>query len=298
MLKLQFKDRRREAVWLVDQCFTIGKDASNSLMIDDARLAPSHAELRNQNQQLLLVSKTGGTGVWVNGMPVSDEVPVKAGDSITLGDVELELIDPKNTTQVSPQASSSASGWSIHSKASWLEKNRYAISDTVVIGRDPGCDICIPLDHLSRRHLELSIRGGQLFAKDLESSNGTFVNGGRITETSLKSGDKIKLDVVTFEVSGPNHDPHKTIIRQAPAPASATHKNTQKPPSGSARTQKKNSAARAKPATNKLVADGKQEWLKKEADAEPAAPEKSASKGWLIACVVLVLAGAAAWFML
>ena len=301
MLKLQFKDRRREAVWLVDQRFTIGKLPSNSLMIEDGRLEDIHAELVNQNEQLTLFNRTGGTGVWVNGIPVSDELTVNAGDAITLGDIELELIDPKQQTHLAPSESKPGnSGWAIHSKASWLEQNRYSIGESVTIGRDPSCDISIPLDHLSRQHLELSIRGGQMYARDLESSNGTFVNGERITETAVKSGDKIKLDVVTFEVIGPSHDPHKTIIRTAPAATNpkntgasagkaATAKAASKPKSTGAPAK-----ARKAPSKKKLVADGKQEWLQQEA----AQPTKSKGGGawWIVG--LIVIAGIAAALVL
>lgn len=261
-------------------------------MIEDGRLEDIHAELVNQNETLTLVNKTGSTGVWVNGLPVSDKFDVKAGDAITLGDIELELIDPKNQTALAPATpAQSNSGWAIQSKASWLEQNRYSISDTVTIGRDPSCDITIPLDHLSRRHLELSVRGGQLYARDLESSNGTFVNGERISETAINSGDKIKLDVVTFEVIGPSHDPHKTIIRSA-APAGKrpsspqAQKHSQR--AGSPATgQAKPAAPRSKqksPAKKKLVADGKQEWLQQQTEPAP----KSSGKLWWGAALILI----------
>ncbi len=301
MLKLQFKDRRREAVWLVDQCFSIGKDASNSLMIEDGRLEAIHAELVNRQDQLILVNKTQGAGVWVNGLPVGDEQAVKAGDEITLGDVELRLIDPKTASQQAAGVGSEASGWAITSKASWLEQSRYNIDGTLVIGRDQSCDVCIPLDHLSRRHLEISLRGGQLYAKDLNSSNGTFINGAKITESPLKSGDKIKLDVVTFDVVGPSHDPHKTIIRSAaPAGSASTGKtaNQTKTAQGAAKAEKKSgSTSPPRPKKKKLVAEGKQDWIKAESGEQDASSSGSSAVIVIIGAVVIA-AGLAAWMLL
>jgi predicted component of type VI protein secretion system len=72
-----------------------------------------------------------------------------------------------------------------------------------VIGRDPGCDVMVTGAHVSRRHAEFSLRSGQLWVKDLGSSNGTFVNGKRNDEVALKNGDEVKFDAMTFKVVGP-----------------------------------------------------------------------------------------------
>jgi len=292
MLKLQFQDRRREAVWLVDANFTIGRSANSSLMIDDASLHDIHAEIRTSPQATTLYNHSGGTAIWVNGIPVSDSTELKVGDKITLGQVDLELIDPKSATEFAgvPDAGKSQGGWSIHSKASWLEQNRFPINGKMVVGRDSSCDITLPLEHLSRRHVEFDLRGGQLYVKDLDSSNGTFLNGERVRESALKPGDRIKLDVVTFEVAGPQHDPHKTIIRTAPAAAGT--RSTQQGDSGKAAESSRKSttsgaASRAPKSKSqkpqKLAATGKQPWIK---DAEEAAPEpKKARTG--VALLVL-----------
>ena len=45
-----------------------------------------------------------------------------------------------------------------------------------------------------------------LMIKDLESSNGTFVNGKRVTEAKVGAGDELKLDTVRFLVQTPGMD--------------------------------------------------------------------------------------------
>lgn len=289
MLKLQFRDRRKEAVWLVDKSFTIGKNASNSLMIDDASVQEHHAEIIQKGDQIALLDRSNKNSIKVNGTPVKGQVAIKAGDVITLGNIELELIDPKSATHnAAPAPSGSKDGWALTCNASWMPKSHFPIHDKVVIGRDPGCDIHVALDHLSRRHVEIEIRSNQLVLKDLGSANGTFVNGNRVDEATLRPGDKIKLDVLTFEVNGPAHDPHKTIIRMAPAVKSE-----------SAPTPSEKPAAPAKPAaavqieakikasgpSKKLVADGKQEWLANPTDND-ANPGKNRTRTGLVLLVV------------
>lgn len=274
MLKLQFRDRRKEAVWLVDKSFTIGKSASNSLMIDDASVQEFHAEIIQKGDDIVLHDRSTKQTIKINGTPMKGRSPIKAGDVITLGTVELELVDPKSGTHKPNPASAapaaSKDGWALTCNASWMPKSHFPIKDKVVIGRDPGCDIHVAIDHLSRRHVELEIRSNQLVLKDLGSANGTFVNGNKVDEATLRPGDKIKLDVLTFEVHGPAHDPHKTIIRMAPASTSTpTQPSTTTAPAKPAAPVQAEVKVKASGNGNggkKLVAEGRQEWLSTQSD--------------------------------
>ncbi|MHB1457554.1 MAG: FHA domain-containing protein [Armatimonadota bacterium] len=67
-------------------------------------------------------------------------------------------------------------------------------SGTVIIGRDESNTIALPLDSaVSRRHSRIENVGGAYTIYDEGSSNGTFVNGAKITERSLHSGDEIQV---------------------------------------------------------------------------------------------------------
>ena len=63
----------------------------------------------------------------------------------------------------------------------------------VTIGRDPSNDL--PLDNpiVSRRHAELEVRGDAVWLRDVNSVNGTAVNGQPITERALRDGDIIRI---------------------------------------------------------------------------------------------------------
>jgi len=63
----------------------------------------------------------------------------------------------------------------------------------VTLGRDPSCDIVVTDDEVSRHHVRIKQRGKLFVAEDLESRNGTYVNGDRILNSVLKSHDRILL---------------------------------------------------------------------------------------------------------
>lgn len=90
----------------------------------------------------------------------------------------------------------------------------YALEgDQITIGRDATNDIPINDAEVSRRHARMTFQGGKFVLEDLGSTNGTHVNGQRLTGPRvLKSGEVISLGeqiVLVFEsMSG---DPGATI---------------------------------------------------------------------------------------
>ncbi|HBG26305.1 MAG: hypothetical protein A2Y10_01915 [Planctomycetes bacterium GWF2_41_51] len=70
-----------------------------------------------------------------------------------------------------------------------------------ILGRRNDCDLCIPLQVVSRRHCQLSQESNSLKIRDLKSSNGTFVNGSKIDkEAQAGPGDRIQIGPLTFTV--------------------------------------------------------------------------------------------------
>lgn len=65
--------------------------------------------------------------------------------------------------------------------------------DTVLIGRDPTCDIRIDNVGVSRHHARIERHGDTWALVDLASGNGTFVKGKRISNYNLNSGDEINI---------------------------------------------------------------------------------------------------------
>src|SRR5262245_48393986 len=65
-------------------------------------------------------------------------------------------------------------------------QSREFAKDRVVVGREEGCDILLDDDKVSREHAAFSLNpSGRLVVEDLRSTNGTHVNGQRISESTL-----------------------------------------------------------------------------------------------------------------
>lgn len=90
----------------------------------------------------------------------------------------------------------------------------FAQHDSFLIGRNPEAHLCLPDDrYFSRNHCLLEMNPPHSFLRDLGSTNGTFLNGQRVKDASLKNGDCIQcgetilvVEVTTEAFSETTHD--------------------------------------------------------------------------------------------
>ena len=69
-----------------------------------------------------------------------------------------------------------------------------------IIGRDTGCDVHIPIEGVSAQHSSITVTGDRCYIVDLDSSNGTFVNGKMIKRQTVQDGDKVALPDAIVQV--------------------------------------------------------------------------------------------------
>ena len=97
--------------------------------------------------------------------------------------------------------------------------------DRFTVGRSSGNELCYPEDTgLSRQHLAIERDGDAWVVRDLNSKNGTFVNGIRITEPfMLGPNDRVTAGHLTLEFAERVSPPENTVIFvEAPAATSPT----------------------------------------------------------------------------
>lgn len=95
-----------------------------------------------------------------------------------------------------------------NSGAPWIEYYQVGGSSPIklelntfpfVIGRDESVDFTVESGRVSRKHVAFDQEGGEYILRDLESTNGTYVNGKRVSETRLSNGDVVI--VADFELT-------------------------------------------------------------------------------------------------
>jgi pSer/pThr/pTyr-binding forkhead associated (FHA) protein len=68
------------------------------------------------------------------------------------------------------------------------------------VGRVPDNDFQIAEASVSSHHCELHLQGKDLLVKDLDSTNGTFINNERVTEATLKVGQILRLGMIEMRL--------------------------------------------------------------------------------------------------
>lgn len=72
--------------------------------------------------------------------------------------------------------------------------------EVTTVGRVPDNAFQIPEASVSSHHCEVQLRGNDLFVRDLGSTNGTFINGEKITEGVVKPGQILRLGMVDMRL--------------------------------------------------------------------------------------------------
>jgi hypothetical protein len=107
---------------------------------------------------------------------------------------------------------------------------------TLIVGRDPACEISEQTDPLlSRRHAAFTA-DREVMVRDLGSRNGILVNGVKVPESKLRSGDVVQIghlqvryvdEVGPFrDLPAPDNAPTKLLDLSAGAPAAKAEPNT------------------------------------------------------------------------
>jgi pilus assembly protein CpaF len=111
------------------------------------------------------------------------------------------------------------------------EKRETFNKSDLVFGRVSGNDIVLPKGNVSKQHAKLVFKDGRFIVSDMNSTNGTYVNGRKITQaTIVREGDKIYVGdfVIRLEILGddesaaPDKDAEMRARDNAPALAGAT----------------------------------------------------------------------------
>jgi len=103
------------------------------------------------------------------------------------------------------------------------------VPDRMTIGRKPENDIAIEWDKaVSRRHAELELVAGSWFVSDLDSANGTFVNGSKVDrKRALHSGDELRVGDTTLRMGGIISSEPLSDTAQSTKPPELTRKQSE-----------------------------------------------------------------------
>jgi pSer/pThr/pTyr-binding forkhead associated (FHA) protein len=178
---------------------TLGRSAPSDVILRDEIVSRQHAQLRWAGGSAFIQDLGSTNGTFVNGERVTALRPLVAGDVIRLGNTEAVYVPWSSGRR--PPASGAwlavTRGKSLPSTTDLTERK------AVSIGRSRQNHVVIPSDaHVSRRHAQIRQTGRGHEVVDLDSATGVFVNGSRVRQCLLRSGDRIRLGSTEFTYNG------------------------------------------------------------------------------------------------
>ncbi len=177
----------------------IGRSKDNDVVIPLETVSSRHAQLTIENGKFWLedLNSTNGTFVGSTANRIQ-KAEVRISDVVYFGTAAMLVSDLTGEADGGAERRQAARDDGRPQRSSSMKLK----GDIIIVGRDAGCDVPVSDPTVSRRHARITRRAGRITVTDLNSSNGTFVNGLRITgEVEVRPGDTIALGSYTFRIT-------------------------------------------------------------------------------------------------
>ena len=194
----------------------IGREADNDLVLESDSCSRYHAEILLGRGVYKIVDLNSTNGISVNSTRVQEQL-IANGDSVEIGVYTLSLSIPQEETpkttmmsmaDVAPKPEEPKPepppkvlylnrliGRGGESSLKMAEGVEYSI------GRSPGADMVVDDAQCSGRHAVVILRGDRCTVRDLDSANGTFVNGEQVDQAEIHPGDRLTVGRTEFAIS-------------------------------------------------------------------------------------------------
>ncbi len=182
---------------------SIGKSKSNDIVLPMPDISRFHAVIAKKRKDWIITDTFSKNGVEVNGKKIDSSSVITDGDIITIGSIPLKFLcaeaissESKNQMRSAASELSRKSNDVAYAVLVDVKTHRpvYLRKKDVLIGRGDNCDIQIKLDTVSSEHARIHLTSHGWALSDLNSHNGTKLNGRFITQPQLIFDE----DLVTF----------------------------------------------------------------------------------------------------
>jgi DNA-binding NtrC family response regulator len=205
------------AVEIGESTIRIGRSHDNDIVLPLPDVADVHAEVRSHGE-ICEVTAVEGESLHRAGRPVprADLVP---GDQIDLGCYRLRWLASQSGRALSGPTPVGARSHGTKPLEQPMQRGGRRIglevmdgaergvtvdleTAAIVVGRAPECDLVLTDDAVSWRHCSVEIGPAGVRVRDLDSHNGTFLDGSRIESATAEAGSRIQVGLITLRLVG------------------------------------------------------------------------------------------------
>jgi ABC transport system ATP-binding/permease protein len=200
------------------ESFLVGRNDTADICVLDARCSRHHFRLIKLQNGYCVERLNELNPTLLNGQTVTGPAPLKHGDVLSAGQTRFRFLTRTSSglsdARAAPPATSSNAtilGAVDLSGADMPDAEPVLLTGSTIIGREPGrVQLLLPHPSVSRLHASVAIQGTKAVLTDLNSANGTFVNGTRMgpQPVVLKRGDCIDIGPFAMLFTGDSLVPH------------------------------------------------------------------------------------------
>lgn len=182
-MNLVFKENNQEIANFKikeGQTLSVGRGVNNDITCRTPTVSSKHLEVLFENGKVLIIDLQSTNGTFVNKQRIQSYIPtpVSENDKVYLGKDNFKM-----TIGASPKSE--------------------PINKTIVIGRSQNCDVVLDDQMISRCHASIrKIEGNRFEVIDLNSTNGTFFQGKKISKEILSATDNFIIGKYVFNTNG------------------------------------------------------------------------------------------------
>ncbi len=205
-MKLHFPHGDHADVELQDGKYTIGSSAEADIRIDNKGLGAIHATITLIDGECSVSVDNEARLISVNGKLVKKNKEIREGDLMIASQVHMKLASSAEADEADDNRTRvrmALPQFILRGVSGAYFGKTYPLRGSTILGRHSDCHICVNSDGISRKHAQIDAEATGLVVTDLNSSNGTFVNGKKVETADLNVGDELKLDNIRFLVQTP-----------------------------------------------------------------------------------------------
>lgn len=212
-MQLTFASGEHAPFNLPEGLIEIGAATAAAVVLAQPGIASTHARIERRGERVQL--RPCAQPVRLNGRPLRDAILLKPGDTVEFASVRCRV----NREQVADDVRqctrmrTAVPRFVLRGVSGPTFGRNFGLNGELTLGRQADCDISIPMGEISRRHVRLRPGPDGVLVEDLNSANGTRINGERIRNGLLKPGDELALDTVRFMLLAPTVE---IVARKSP----------------------------------------------------------------------------------
>ena len=206
-------DAGEREIPLADDKVVIGRDPSVTIPIQDTKSSRKHCEVRKEAGGWVVEDLGSSNGTQLNGGRIEKRL-LRGGDVITIG--RTEIVFTLDAGEKDPDVAEAGADEFV-----LIPEDGSAppmpIVGVISIGRAPGNSLVIGDTKASGKHCEVFVKDAVGMLRDLQSTNGTRVDGQKVGETPLRQGARIAIGQTTFIFKNRNlpDDPESGLLESS-----------------------------------------------------------------------------------